>query len=141
MSSSYTINYVNTPWIGEDIQKITTSNTDFTGPVTFTISPQVPTVPSGQSGAVNKEYVDGLLFTGPTGPQGETGPTGPQGETGPQGDTGPTGPQGDTGPTGPQGETGPTGPQGETGPTGPQGETGPTGPQGETGPTGPQGET
>jgi len=74
--SSYTTNYDNTPWIGEDIRKITSNNNVFTGSNTFTISPQVPTIPSGQSGAVNKEYVDGLLFTGPTGPTGPTGESG-----------------------------------------------------------------
>lgn len=65
-----------------------------------------------------KDYADGLVLTGPQGPQGPVGPAGAQG------DVGPMGPQGDVGPVGMQGPAGPAGPQGDVGPAGPQGEPG-----------------
>ena len=52
---SHTISYENTPWIGEDIQNITSNNNDFTGINTFA---SLLSAPAG---------VSALFFNGGTG--------------------------------------------------------------------------
>jgi hypothetical protein len=71
-----------------------------------------PAAPTTSRQLVSKDYVDALIFTGPTGPTGPTGTTGGSGSVGATGATGPTGLQGSSGSVGATGATGPTGPAG-----------------------------